>query len=159
VANELVKKSTHEAIERERKLLDNRLDRAEIAVADVERLLGIRERWKSSDDEYQSTLKYIDNKKFVRTAEEIEGLVVSRLMELEKANVSGLGLPFFHCLSSQLINNILRIQTPESYITSPDPSMCHFEECDRYLQQACTTTRSPTRTSSLFRGCREVHTL
>ena len=36
-------------------------------------------------------LEYISNKKFIRVVEELEGLVVSRLMELDKANLAGSG--------------------------------------------------------------------
>jgi hypothetical protein len=39
-------------------------------------------------------LEYIGNKKFVRIVEELEGLVVSRLMELDKANLAGSGTWF-----------------------------------------------------------------
>jgi hypothetical protein len=36
-------------------------------------------------------LKYIDNRKFVHTVEELQGLIVSRLMELDKMNLAGSG--------------------------------------------------------------------
>jgi len=39
-------------------------------------------------------LEYISNKKFVRVVEELEGLVVSRLMELDKVNLAGSGMWF-----------------------------------------------------------------
>jgi len=36
-------------------------------------------------------LEYVNNKKFVRIVEELQGLVVSRLMELDKMNLAGSG--------------------------------------------------------------------
>jgi len=36
-------------------------------------------------------LEYITNRKFVRVVEELQGLVVSRLMELDKMNLAGSG--------------------------------------------------------------------
>ena len=36
-------------------------------------------------------LKYVNNKKFVHIIEELQGLVVSRLMELNKMNLAGSG--------------------------------------------------------------------
>ncbi len=36
-------------------------------------------------------LEYVNNKKFVRIVEELHGLVVSRLMELDKMNLAGSG--------------------------------------------------------------------
>ena len=61
-------------------------------VDDVERLLGIKERWQQSDTEYQRVFKYLGNKNFVRVVEELQGLVVSRLMELDKVNLAGSGM-------------------------------------------------------------------
>lgn len=86
-----MKKSKHEAISRELNLVSGRLDRAARVVDDTERLLGIAQRWRRSDDEYSKTLRYISNRKFIRVVEELQGLVVSRLMELDKANLAGSG--------------------------------------------------------------------
>ncbi|KAI0271323.1 hypothetical protein BC834DRAFT_922139 [Gloeopeniophorella convolvens] len=66
-----------------------RLDRASKAVEDAERLLGVPEPWKYGDAKYTKTLEYINNRQFVRTVEELQGLVVSRLMELDRANLAG----------------------------------------------------------------------
>jgi hypothetical protein len=37
-------------------------------------------------------LKYVNNKKFVHNVEELQGLVMSRLMELDKMNLAGSGM-------------------------------------------------------------------
>ena len=37
-------------------------------------------------------LEYISNRKFVHVIEELQGLIVSRLMELDKANLAGSGM-------------------------------------------------------------------
>jgi hypothetical protein len=91
IAGQIVKNSKHEAINRELRLISGRLERAVRVVDDIERLLGITPRWQRSDAEYQKTLQYISNKKFVRVVEELQGLVVSRLMELDRANLAGSG--------------------------------------------------------------------
>jgi hypothetical protein len=36
-------------------------------------------------------LEYVNNRKFVHIIEELQGLVVSRLIELEKMNLAGSG--------------------------------------------------------------------
>jgi len=36
-------------------------------------------------------LNYVSNRKFVRVVKELQGLVVSRLMELDKMNLAGSG--------------------------------------------------------------------
>jgi len=58
---------------------------------DLEHRLGIEERWKPEDVEYQRVMKYIKDRKFIRTIDELEGLVVQRLFELSKANLAGTG--------------------------------------------------------------------
>lgn len=91
MAGQVVKNSEHEAISRELRLINGRLERAARVVDDMERLLCIRHRWQQSDAEYQKILQYISDKKFVRVVEELQGLVVSRLMELDRANLAGSG--------------------------------------------------------------------
>jgi len=92
IAGQIMKNSKHEAINRELRLISGRLERAARVVDDIERLLGITPRWQRSDADYQKTLQYISNKKFVRVVEELQGLVVSRLMELDRANLAGSGM-------------------------------------------------------------------
>jgi hypothetical protein len=91
-----VKKSKHEAIDKELRLISGRLERAARVVDDVERLLGVKTRWQRGDAEYQKMLEYISNRKFVRVVEELQGLVVSRLMELDKVNLAGSGMRYKH---------------------------------------------------------------
>lgn len=92
VADQVVKKSKHVAIDKERQVISRRLERAEHNVDSVERLVGIEQRWQRGDAEYQKILEYINNRKFVRLVEELQGLVVSRLMELDKVNLAGSGM-------------------------------------------------------------------
>ena len=63
------------------------------SVDDFERLLDITGtmRWQREGAEYVKILEYVNNKKFVRIVEELQGLVVSRLMELDKMNLAGSG--------------------------------------------------------------------
>ena len=95
IAGQIVKGSKHEAINRELRLISRRMEWAVRMVDNIERLLGITQRWKQSDAEYRKMRQYISNKKFVRIVEELQGLVVSRLMELDRVNLAGTGVyPF-----------------------------------------------------------------
>jgi len=49
-----------------------------------------RELWNNT--EYVKMREYISNRKFVHVIEELQGLVVSRLMELDKMNLAGSGM-------------------------------------------------------------------
>jgi len=92
ITNQVVKKSKHVAIDKEQQAISQRLEWAEHNVNNVEHLLGVEQRWQRGDAEYQKILEYINNQKFVRLVEELQGLVVSRLMELDKVNLAGSGM-------------------------------------------------------------------
>ncbi|KAG2146793.1 hypothetical protein DEU56DRAFT_731337 [Suillus clintonianus] len=61
------------------------------AVADLEDRLGVKERWTSQHPEYMSALKRIRSHNFRRALDKLQQLVVQRLLELSKANLSGTG--------------------------------------------------------------------
>ena len=86
-----MKKSKHEVVNRELQLISGRIDRATHAIDTIEQQLCIETRWERNNAEYVKMLEYISNRKFVRVVEELHGLVVSRLMELDKMNLAGSG--------------------------------------------------------------------
>jgi len=92
IADQVVKKSKHIAIDKEWQVISRWLDWAEHNVDSVKHLVGIEQRWQQGDAEYQKILKHINNRKFVCLVEELQGLVVSRLMELDKVNLAGSGM-------------------------------------------------------------------
>jgi hypothetical protein len=65
-------------------------------VEDFECRHGIDQRWEVSDPRYHQAREYSGQRHFVRVVEELEGLVVQRMFELSKANLSGTGI--FICL-------------------------------------------------------------
>ncbi len=92
IPNWLVKKSRYKAVDRELQLISGWLECAACAVDDAERLLGVKEWWQQGDTEYQKMLEYISSRKFVCIVEELQGLVMSRLIELDKVNLAGSGI-------------------------------------------------------------------
>ena len=83
--------SKHERLGRDLQLSGARIERAAQSVDDFEGMLRFKTRWQREDAEYVKILEYVNNKKFVRIIEELQGLVVSRLMELDKMNLAGSG--------------------------------------------------------------------
>ncbi|KAG1883462.1 hypothetical protein F4604DRAFT_1879073 [Suillus subluteus] len=77
------------AIEAELALALRRLQLQMNVVDDFERRHGINERWVSSDPWYIQAHEYCSQRCFTWVIEELEGLVVQRLFELSKANLSG----------------------------------------------------------------------
>ncbi|KAG1880023.1 hypothetical protein F4604DRAFT_1679156 [Suillus subluteus] len=61
-------------------------------VDDIERRMGITERWQPQDTKYQEGLAYLTNRQFIRAIEQLQGLVVQRLFELAKANIAGMDI-------------------------------------------------------------------
>ena len=86
-----MRESEHEALNRKLRAISERIDCATHSVDAIEKGLCIKTRWKWDDTEYVKMLEYIDNRKFVRVVEELQGLVVSRLIELDKMNLAGSG--------------------------------------------------------------------
>jgi len=91
IANQTVKESKHEALNRKLQAISGQIDCATHSVDALEKGLCIETRWKQDNTEYVKMLEYIDNRKFVHVVKELQGLVVSRLVELDKMNLAGSG--------------------------------------------------------------------
>jgi hypothetical protein len=91
VADQVVKKSEHDALNRELRAISLQIDCATQIVDTFEEELRIKTRWQRDNAQYVKMLEYIDNRTFVHIVEELHGLVVSRLMELDKINLAGSG--------------------------------------------------------------------
>ena len=50
--------------------------------------MGIDKRWDPSSPEYLDTLGYLATRKYQRALEELQRLVIQRLFELHKMNIS-----------------------------------------------------------------------
>ena len=91
VAHQTMKKSKHKVMNRELQAISGQIDRATDAVDALEEHLSIDTWWQQGDAEYVKMCEYIDNRKFICIVEELQGLVVSRLVELDKMNLAGSG--------------------------------------------------------------------
>jgi hypothetical protein len=78
--------------EAERRATIQKLQLAISVVTDMELRLGIAERWTKSSIEFHATQAYVQNQKFIRAIEHLEGLIVQHLFELAKANLAGIGM-------------------------------------------------------------------
>ncbi|KAG1732925.1 uncharacterized protein EDB91DRAFT_1238702 [Suillus paluster] len=95
------------AWEVERRAAHNKLLLEMNTVLDLERRIGITQRWTPADLEYQEALKYLHNQQFIRAVQHLEGLVVQRLFELAKANLAGTG----YKMQQQISNAITQCST------------------------------------------------
>ena len=83
--------SKHESLGWDLQLSGTWIECAAQFVDDFEKMLRFKMRWQQEDAEYVKILEYVNNKKFVHIVKELQGLVVSRLMELDKMNLAGSG--------------------------------------------------------------------
>jgi hypothetical protein len=79
------------AREAERKGALRRLELAMNVVGDLERRMGLSERWMPESEQYISAAAYLQNRRFIRAVDELEGLVVQRFFELSKSHLAGTG--------------------------------------------------------------------
>lgn len=71
-------------------------------VEDLESQMNIQadERWAPDSPKYKEYLEYSRQREFIRAVENLEGLVVQRILELAKANLASTGKSrffFFFC--------------------------------------------------------------
>ena len=81
-------------LEQRRRLARERFDIAHADVVQMEIRLGIDRRWEPTDTEYLETMKYMNNHKYHRALDKLHQLVVLRLFELHRMNLSGTGRDF-----------------------------------------------------------------
>ncbi|KAJ7238094.1 hypothetical protein B0H12DRAFT_1025997, partial [Mycena haematopus] len=60
-------------------------------VQELELKLGIQTRWQQGDDDWVAAAALVENRRFQRAIDELEGLVVARMFELSKVNMSDTG--------------------------------------------------------------------
>lgn len=65
------------------------LNLANSIVGDFEKKLAIRSTWTPIDKKYQETLSYLHHHEYHRSLDRVQHLIMQRLLELLKANMSG----------------------------------------------------------------------
>ncbi|KAI0671594.1 hypothetical protein C8Q78DRAFT_1019556 [Trametes maxima] len=77
------------AIEADRRAALEGLTLAMNVVGDLEKKLAVETPWTPADPKYQDTLAYVRHREFHRALDKVQQLVMQRLLELSKANMSG----------------------------------------------------------------------
>ncbi|KAF9056704.1 hypothetical protein BJ165DRAFT_1399313, partial [Panaeolus papilionaceus] len=101
-----------------------------LRVQELERKLEIKVRWKQRDPEWKAVEKLVKQRKYQRALDSLEGLVVSRMFELSKMNMSGTGYKLRKHIGnalktrSQAIRNALeRYNAAASALNPPKPHL------------------------------------
>jgi hypothetical protein len=97
-----------------RHTLENR-DKDLLVVQDLEMKLGVTSRWLPDCQEWQMAAVMAGKCRYQRCLDDLEGLIVSRMFELTKMNMSQTGEYIFFCTFHQLTKVFCRVQTSETY--------------------------------------------
>ena len=87
-------------LEQRRRLARERFDAAHADAVQMEIRLGIDRRWEPTDPEYLEAMKYMNDHKYHRALDNLHRLVVLRLFELHRMNISGTGMTFINLIIS-----------------------------------------------------------
>jgi hypothetical protein len=79
-------------LETERRHHAERYDKVLEDVIRMEVKLDITDRWQPSSPKYMETIKYMANRKYHQALDNLQRLVIQRLFELQKLNLSKTGL-------------------------------------------------------------------
>ncbi|KAK7690568.1 hypothetical protein QCA50_005666 [Cerrena zonata] len=136
--------------EKRRRLARERYDTAQHDVIQIEVQLGVDRRWEPTDPEYRETLKYIRDRKYHRALDKVHQLVVQRLFELQRMNISGLGYKLRTQMAKSLQTRSKTIRTAivaynkaASDLTPPRPSLdwsdvSHYGLIEQYTMLRAT---------------------
>ncbi|RXW12165.1 hypothetical protein EST38_g13690 [Candolleomyces aberdarensis] len=83
--------SSTRRLETQRKAAREKVERVTQEVVAMEAKLNITSRWDSSMPEYLNALQYMAERRYRKALDNLERLVVQRLFELHRLNVSGIG--------------------------------------------------------------------
>ena len=76
-----------------RHALENQ-DRDLVVVQDLEVMLGVVDRWVPESPEWKAAALMVGKRRYQRCLDDLEGLIVSRMFELTKMNMSQTGTSF-----------------------------------------------------------------
>lgn len=86
--------------------LENR-DKDLLVIQELEIKLGIDTRWKPEDLKWNAAAVMVGKRRYQRCLDELEGLVVSRMFELTKMNMSQTGALIFYSFDISLIQSFI----------------------------------------------------
>jgi hypothetical protein len=129
-------------------------DKDLLVVQDLEKRLEVVERWTSERPEWQAAAIKVGKRRYQRCLDSLEGLIVSRMFELTKMNMSQTGIFssfFFHL--HFLTSSIYRLQAPQTYCQSSSSTIPGHLDSSGEIQCGCHRTCPTPCSSKLGRRC------
>ncbi|KAH7904203.1 hypothetical protein BJ138DRAFT_1239965, partial [Hygrophoropsis aurantiaca] len=125
-------------LETQRRVASERYDQLLLEVTEMEVKMGLSCRWQPSDPEYAETVKYIATRKFHNALDNLQRLVVMRLMELHKLNISRTGYKMRSHIAKALqtrckaIKSALKVYNDAAHALSPPAPTLEWERVSHY---------------------------
>ena len=91
--------STTRHLKSERRYAQERQDRLLHQVLELEVQMGIAKRWTPDTPEYVETVRYIHERRYHQALNHLQRLVIQRLFELHRLNLSSIGLCLTECFT------------------------------------------------------------
>lgn len=126
-------------------------DKAIAAVQESERKMNIVTRWTDDGKEWEAAALLVSNRRYRICVDRLESLVVKRLFELTKMNMSQTGA-FSALIPDQIIEPMHRIQAADTHCKSPPSTVQDHQECSYKIQLSCKGAESPRSHFELERG-------
>lgn len=112
--------------ENERKLLAD--------VQALEARLGITERWKEGSEPWIKAEKLVTEASYRKALDKLDRLLVARMFEMARLNVSGTGEYFFYSDLRYLLTVFDRLQNAQAYRTIPEDTLKSYPNSHYRLQ-------------------------
>ncbi|EIW73883.1 hypothetical protein CONPUDRAFT_68205 [Coniophora puteana RWD-64-598 SS2] len=114
---------TTRTLESDRSFVRERLVVATRDVVTLEQKMGLSHRWEPSSPEYQHAEESLNTRAFHRALDDLQRLVIQRLFELQKLNISQTGEPFPLTRSQAIRNAITRYNAAAAAMNPPRPPL------------------------------------
>lgn len=147
--------STTRKLETDRRLAIELRESCLRQVIDLEVSMNVEKRWDLLSPEYLETLGYLATRKYQRALEELQRLVVQRLFELHRMNVSATGECSLALLGFLTMIKILSVPYANAHREGAPEPLQGDQECCENIQCCCCTIGSPSPIDQL--GIRVPH--
>ncbi|KAJ7066287.1 hypothetical protein C8F01DRAFT_1208564 [Mycena amicta] len=113
-------------------------ERAAVVVRDLEVRLAIATRWEEGDEKWEAVAKKLSRRHYQRALDKLQGLIIARMFELAKCNMSGTGYKLrkhiakaLQVRSKAVKNAITAYNKAAERMTPPKPTLS-WEEVVEY---------------------------
>jgi hypothetical protein len=103
----------------------------------MEKRLNISERWLPGSEEWKAAMVKVSMRQYQRCLDTLEGLVVARMFELTKMNMSQTGELLIYCIYN-FFHIVIRLQPPEAHRQCLEITINSYPNGCSQVQHCCS---------------------